>query len=297
MIDRRMFVASGGALALSACMPIEQDRLSRLTANLRILEASGGGRLYACALNTESGAWLGWRASERFPMCSSFKLSLAAMVLAMDQRGAIDADERVTWTKDELVTFSPFTSEHIASGATLRQLAQATQETSDNTAANILLRKLGGPAALTRFWRSLGDEVTRLDRYEPALNNVPDGEVRDTTTPYAMAKTVAAIVFGDMLQADNRIALAEWMTATKTGLRRVRAGFPEAWNAGDKTGTSLWPGMDGTYVDIGFAAPPDRPAISFATCYRTRGSADGIDPAAEAILRQTGEVLARFTTL
>ncbi|MDT8281159.1 MAG: serine hydrolase, partial [Erythrobacter sp.] len=189
----------------------------------------------------------------RFGHASSFKLSLAAMVLARHAAGTIDADRLVTWGEADMIAHAPFTRERIGSGATLRELARATQITGDNPAANILLRELGGPAALTAFWRSIGDDVSRLDRIEPELNFVPTAEFRDTTTPATMARTVAKLVYGDVLPEAEREELKGWLIATQTGLRRVRAGLPEGWIAGDKTGTSLAPGMGSLYVDIGIA--------------------------------------------
>ena len=157
-----------------------------------------------------------------------------------------------------------------------------------------MLRRLGGPEALTAFWREMGDEVSRLDRYEIELNNVPAGEIRDTTTAQAMSATLSHLLFGDVLPEDDRLALAEWMTAPKTGLRRIRAGLPEEWNAGDKTGTSFWPGMPPTYVDIGFVAPPGVAAVTFAACIQTSISAERTDAAAEEILEQVGKIIAEF---
>lgn len=293
-IKRRAFLGGALALGASACVPVERTVLGRLDARLRIIEAAGSGTLGAEIYDTGTGASLGINQNRRFGHCSSFKLSLAAMVLARDATGVIDADKRVTWTEDELVSYSPYTKPRLAEGASLRELAQATQVTSDNTAANILLKQLGGPAALTAYWREVGDTVSRLDRTEPALNNVPLTEVRDTTTPAAMARTVAKLAFGDALPDAQRAELRQWMTETRTGARRVRAGLPSDWIAGDKTGTSLWPGMGSLYVDIGFVEPPDRPPVTFATYFRARETHDRIDPASEATLAKIGDVIADF---
>lgn len=294
MIDRRALLGGAAALAASGCIPLRRDRIGRWQAQFRILEASVGGTLYVNALDTETGETLGWREHERYPLCSSFKLSLAAMLFKYAAQGKVDVEERVSWTRKELLPVSPFTTDRLESGASLRELAHAAQTTSDNTAANIVLRRLGGPEALTAFWREMGDEVSRLDRYEIELNNVPVGEIRDTTTAQAMSATLSHLLFGDVLPEDDRLALAEWMTATKTGLRRIRAGLPEEWNAGDKTGTSFWPGMPPTYVDIGYVAPPGVAAVTFAACIQTSISAERTDAAAEEILQQVGKIIAEF---
>lgn len=278
----------------SGCIPPDQSPMGRMIAQLRIIESLADGTLGAEFYDTQSKLSVGLNSNARFGHCSSFKMSLAAKVLVEDARGLIDADRRVTWSQEELVTYSPYTQDRVTQGATLRELAEATQTTSDNTAANVLLRELGGPAALTGFWRSIGDNVSRLDRLEPQLNNVPVSEVRDTTTASAMARTVAKLAYGDAMPEAQQATLREWMTATATGARRVRAGLPEKWLSGDKTGTSLWPGMGSLYVDIGFVEPKDRAPIAFATYFRTRRQSDGIDPAAEDALAKVGGVLADF---
>jgi len=184
----------------------------------------------------------------------------------------------------------------LASGASLRELARAAQVTSDNGAANILLRALGGPAALTAFWRSLGDSVSRLDRYEPELNLVPASEFRDTTTPAAMARTLARIVYGEVLPEAERAELKGWMVETQTGMRRVRAGLPKGWVAGDKTGTSgLIAGREYCYVDIGFAeGPKGEGPITFACYFRARQSTDEMLPRGEQVLARVGRIIKEF---
>ena len=293
-ITRRGFV--GGALvagaALGGCVPPDQSPSGRLVAQLRIIEAQADGTLGVELFNTETGMSVGLNADRRFGHCSSFKFSLAAKVLAEDARGLIDADRRVTWTKDDLMFVSPFTEKRLEEGATLRELAEFTQKYSDNTAANVLLRELGGPAGLTGFWRTIGDDISRLDRTEPALNNVPVTEIRDTTTPAAMARTVATLLYSEALPQAERDTLKQWMKDTTTGRRRVRAGLPEKWVSGDKTGTSIWPGMGSLYVDIGFVEPADTPPITFATYFRTRTPKEGMDPVAEEALAKVGGVLA-----
>ena len=295
LIDRRFFIGGTLALGASACIPPDQSPLGRLAAELRIIEASGNGTLGVSLFNTVSGMAVGINQDRRFGHCSSFKLSLAAMVLAMDAAGRMDAERRVRWSKAELLSVSPFTTERLAEGATMRELARATQITSDNTAANVLLRELGGPAALTAFWRSIGDTVSRLDRTEPALNFVPVTEFRDTTTPAAMARTVATLLYGNVLPDAARAELKGWMIAVETGLKRVRAGLPEGWVAGDKTGTSLADGMGSIYVDLGFAeGPKDEPPITFATYFVARETHMQIDPAAQATLAAVGRVIKEF---
>lgn len=295
--DRRTMLLGTSASLLglaSGCVPLDPSPPGRLAAKLRIIEAAAGGTLGVSIRNNATGQTLGYKADQRFGHCSSFKMSLAALVLKLDQDGTVNAQERLRWTREDLMPVSPFTTRRLEEGATLLELAEFTQKTSDNAAANVLLRRLGGPERLTQFWREIGDPTSRLDRTEPALNNVPPGEVRDTTTPHAMALTIQRILFGDVLTADRRALLRRWMEETETGARRVRAGLPQGWNAGDKTGTSIWPGMGGLYVDIGFAAPPGGEVHTFAAYYRSPAPQDGMDPASENVLKQIGEVLAQF---
>lgn len=294
-IGRRHFIGGTLALGAAACVPPDQAPAARLAAELRRIEGEAGGTLGVELFDTATGLSVGINRDRRFGHASSFKLSLAAMVLALDAAGRIDADRHVTWSEAELLAYAPFTRDRLATGASLRELARATQVTSDNPAANILLRELGGPSALTAFWRSIGDQISRLDRIEPALNHVPPGEFRDTSTPAAMARSVAKLVYGDVLPEGARAELRQWMIDTETGLKRVHAGLPEGWTGGDKTGTSLWPGAGAIYVDIGFAeGPKDEAPVTFATYFVAREPHDETSPEAEATLARVGKVIKEF---
>ena len=294
-MDRRHFIGGTLALGASACIPPDQSPMGRLAAELRLIEASGNGTLGVELFDTVSGMSVGLNRDRRFGHASSFKFSLAALLLQRHAAGQIDADKRVTWTEADMLEYAPFTRERIGTGATLRELARATQITSDNPAANILLRNLGGPAGLTAFWRSIGDEVSRLDRIEPEMNIVPPAEFRDTATPAAMARNVAKIIYGDVLPEAERAELKGWMIATETGLRRVRAGLPEGWVAGDKTGTSGMVGTEGNYIDIGFAeGPKGQPPITFACYFRARQADDDMAARAELTLSRVGKIIKEF---
>ena len=295
MIGRRFFIGGTLALGVSACIPPDQSPMGRLAAELRLIEAAGNGTLGAEIYDTVSGLSVGINRDRRFGHASSFKLSLAALLLQRDAAAMIDADRRVMWNEADMIAHAPFTRERMATGATLRELARATQITSDNPAANILLRELGGPAALTTFWRSIGDEVSRIDRYEPEMNLVPPTEFRDTTTPAAMARTVAKLIYGDVLPEAERAELKSWMIATETGLRRVRAGLPEGWVAGDKTGSSGLIGTEYNYIDIGFAeGPKGQSPITYACYFRARQTADSMQPLGELTLSRIGKVIKEF---
>lgn len=265
------------------------------TTALAALEQSAGGRLGAYLLDTGSGRSVGRNQDQRFGMCSTFKLLLAAAVLREVDAGRLALETFIPYTKADMVPHAPVTGEHLAEGGmSIGALAKATQTTSDNVAANLLIAQLGGPSAVTTMLRAMGDELTRLDRIEPDMNLVPTGEVRDTTTPQAMAHTVARIMTGDLLQPDSRELLRSWMLATSTGLHRIRAGLPPAWLAGDKTGTGVHPSMHNKYNDVAVIWPPDRAPVVVAVYFEASGYFESTRPQDEAVLAEVGRIAAEW---
>ena len=292
MIDRRSVIVGSAVLMLSACSaPGSAANKASPVAELRAIEQRANGRLGAYILDTATGTGFGWRENERFAHCSSFKMSLAAMILAQADQGDIDLGETLRWTRDDMLPVSPVTQANLDKGLSVRELAKATLVTSDNTAANVLLRRFGGPAQLTRFWRALGDRVSRLDRLEPALNVTPPGTKLDTTTPAAMAATTAALVHGDALAPPNRLLLKSWMTEVRTGQDRIRAGFPATWVAGDKTGTGIGPSKH-TYVDLAFGEPAARAPLIAVAYFEPNILVEPMDPVATCVLATVGRVAA-----
>ena len=224
-----------------------------------------GGRLGAAMLDTGTGRLLSWRGDERFPMASTFKLMLAGWMLERVDRGQESLGHRVRYEKTALIPYSPVTERHVgAGGITVAELCEATVTLSDNTAANLLLARHGGPEGFTAFARSLGDAVTRLDRNEPTLNEALAGDPRDTTSPIAMLHSLRMLVLGQALSPASRAQLTDWIVHNKTGDKRLRAGVP-GWNVGDKTGT----GDRGSSNDIGVLWPPGGGAPVVVTCYMT----------------------------
>jgi beta-lactamase class A len=225
------------------------------------LEASSGGRLGVFALDTETGSYIRHRQDERFSMCSTFKWVLAAAVLAGVDHGDLSLGERVHFEPSDVLGYAPVAREHVSEGSlSIELLARAAVILSDNTAANLLLAKVGGPEGLTRFCRSLGDSVTRLDRTEPALNTSYPGDVRDTTSPHAMVSLMQTVLCGVVLTAEGRDRLLSWLVACETGKARLRAGLPPSWRVGDKTGTG-----DTATNDVAIAFPPGRSPILIAS--------------------------------
>lgn len=250
---------------------------------LAALEARIGGRLGVAVLDTGSGARLGHRDGERFPLTSTFKFLAAGCVLARVDRGEESLGRRIAYAKEDLVPYSPVTGGHDA--MTIGALCDAAVTLSDNTAGNLLLDSFGGPAGLTAWLRGLGDGVTRLDRRETALNEARPGDPRDTTTPAAMLGLMQALLLGEALTAPSRAQLVDWLVGCRTGDRRLRAGVPVGWRVGDKTGS----GGNGTANDIGILWPPGRKPVLVAA-YSTGSAAP--EEARSAVLAEVGRIAA-----
>jgi beta-lactamase class A len=231
------------------------------------LERESGGRLGVAALNTADGRQLLHRDDERFPLCSTFKTMLAAAVLA---REPALLKRRIQYEKGDLVAHSPVTGKHLADGMTVAELCEATLQYSDNAAANLLMKQIGGPAAVTAYARSIGDAEFRLERWETELNSALPGDVRDTTTPLAMARSLHKLLLGEALPQAQRRQLKDWMVGNTTGNARIRAGVPSAWTVADKTGA----GEYGTVNDIAVIWPPAKAPIVLAVYLTQPGKDD-----------------------
>ncbi|WP_188565652.1 class A beta-lactamase [Undibacterium terreum] len=235
---------------------------------LAALEKASGGRLGVAAMDAGQNGFpldmlLGYRYDERFPMCSTFKLLAAAAILRRSEQDVRLLQQRIAYVQADLVAYSPITEKHIAGGMTIAELCAATLQYSDNTAANLLLKTLGGPAAITEFSRSLGDRETRLDRWETELNTAIPGDPRDTTTPVAMMFNMQKLILGEALSPSQREQLQVWLKGNTTGGTRIRAGVPANWQVGDKTGSGAY----GATNDIAVLWPPTRPPILLTIYY------------------------------
>jgi beta-lactamase class A len=270
-INRRTFLAAASGLVLSPAFAEEAPPA------LAAYERETGGRIGLYAENLASGTKIVWRADERFVMCSTFKASLAAFVLARVDRGEDQLSAMVNYGEKDLLDYAPVAKENLAAGRmSVSDVCKATVELSDNTCANLLLARSGGPEALTAFWRATGDAVSRLDHNEPELNRSPPGDPHDTTTPAAMAGNLRRFVLGDVLSPGSRQHLTEWLVGCKTGNNRLRGGLPKDWKIGDKTGNNgkdasgdiaiAWPTAGGpvlicAYAQGGSPTPPQFEAI------------------------------------
>ena len=271
--------------AALACRPLWSLAAATTDAvhSLRALETKHGGRLGVAVLATATGRRIAYRAHERFLVCSTFKLLLVAAVLWRVDHGEARLDRRVVFERDVLLDWSPVTQLNVGQpGMSIRELCQAAMLMSDNTAANLLLDTIGGPAGVTAFARRLGDPHTRLDHKEP-LNNESDGE-QDTTTPAAMLADMQAILLGDVLSADSRQMLSRWFALNQTGAQSLRAGLPFGWRVGDKTGSA-----SNANNDIAIARPPGGQPV-LISAYYMNDSADTAER--KAVLADVGRLVA-----
>jgi len=245
-----IFLAANAASA-------ENDAAARIAA----IEARIGGRIGMAALDTTNSKRLDYQAEERFPMCSTFKFLAAAAVLKRVDEKKEKLERFVPYDAKDILEYAPVTKEHPQDGGmTLGALCAAAIEQSDNTAANLLLDAIGGPAGLTNFARSVGDQITRLDRKEPDLNSAIPGDERDTTTPDAMCLDMERLLTTHVLSESSRRQLENWLLHNETGRLMIRAGVPKTWNVGDKTGRCA----NGGTNDIAIIRPPDRAPILVA---------------------------------
>src|SRR5438093_3259308 len=237
-------------------------------------------------MDTCTGKRLDYRSEERFPMCSTFKFLAAAAVLKRVDEGKENLERFIRYSSQDLLEYAPVTKAHLKDGGmTLRALCAAAIEQSDNTAGNLLLDVIGGPAGLTNFVRTLGDQVTHLDRIEPELNSAIPGDERDTTTPAAISSDMHSLLLGDALSEASHRQLDDWLQRNQTGGPMIRAGVPKTWSVGDKTGR----GSNGATNDIAVMRPPGRAPILLAI-YSVGSTAPANDR--EAVIAEAAKIVA-----
>jgi beta-lactamase class A len=253
ILSRRSLLI-GASLAPLAAKPLWAAE-SGVQDRLREIETGVGGRLGVAALDMESDRRVDYRSSSLFPMCSTFKLLLAGAVLSKVDRGTESLDREIPLTQADLLDYAPVAKPLLAKGhITVAEACAGAVVESDNSAANLLLSSIGGPGALTLFARTLGDKTTHLDRIEPFLNEATPGDARDTTSPAAMLNVLGMLLLQDALSGESRDKLTDWLVKSRTGLAKLRAGMPQDWKIGDKTGL----GEHGSTCDVAIAWPPGR---------------------------------------
>ena len=250
MIDRRQFTSLAAMLAAAPALARSPAPLD-LKAVVQGAETHTGGRIGLTVHDTATGRRFSHRGDERFPMASTFKALLVAAMLERVDQGKDRLDRAIAIARRDIIANSPTSEKHVGGTATIAELAKATIIYSDNTAANLLLPAVGGPAGFTAWLRRIGDPATRLDRIEPMMSEATPGDPRDTTTPNAVAATWENVLLGDILAPASRQQLTDWLIANTTGDTRLRAGLPKGWRVGDKTGT----GDNGTVNDVAIAWP------------------------------------------
>jgi beta-lactamase class A len=279
-------IATAAALSARASNASVGDRLADANERLAAIETREGGRLGVAVLDSSAGAGLAYRAGERFPMCSTFKLLAAAAVLERVDQGKEKLDRVIPYGPGDLLDYAPVTKAHVADGGmTLGSLCAAAIDWSDNTAANLILDAIGGPAGWTAFVRSLGDSTTRLDRNEPGLNASIPGDERDTTTPMAMAEDAHKALLGNALSEVSSAQLEAWLVNDKVGDKRLRAGVPPSWGIGDKTGS----GDHGAANVVVIIRPPGRAPLIAAVYYT---ESDASMDARNSIHKEIGRIIA-----
>ena len=275
-------VLAGAVVALARpARVIARD--DAVEARLAALERQHGGRLGVAIHDSGSGRHVAHRGDERFLMCSTFKLLLAAAVLQRVDRGEEKLDRRIVFGKGALLEWAPVTSKHVGPpGISVSALCEAAITQSDNTAANLLLKQIGGPSALTEYARGLGDKSTLLDRYEPDLNP------HDMTTPASMLGDMEQLLLGSRLSQSSRELLIRWLLACQTGLQSLRAGIPSGWRVGDKTGQ--WDGNGlGANNDIAIVWPPNGKPLLVTAYYMNHTTKPSIR---KAVLAEVGRIVA-----
>lgn len=291
MISRRAFLLSLAALPFTKSLPLlaANENPPSIHARLHTLESRFGGRIGVSAINTSSNAILDFHAERRFPLCSTFKVLAAAAILSRTLENPGLLQQHLHYEPNELVEYSPITQQHLNGGMTVAEICAAAMQYSDNTAGNLMLKVLGGPESVTVFARSINDQESYLDRWEPELNLWRPGELRDTTTPRAMAKNLKKLLVGETLPSEQQEQLREWLCGNTTGSTRIKAGLPSDWVVGDKTGS----GPYGAAHDVAIVWPPGSKPI-LAAIYTTQPLQNA--PARSDVVAAIAGIVAEWAT-
>jgi beta-lactamase class A len=284
-LSRRHVLLGGLTLAAVAASPAKPalatpPPVANVEQLIAGLEQANNALIGLFAVNLDSDRTVAHRAQDSFAMCSTFKAYAAARVLQMAERGELTLDRKVFVDPADMIANSPRTEPRAGGEMTLDELCQAAVQVSDNAAANLLLKTIGGPPAITAFARSIGDDRTRLDRWELELNSAVPGDPRDTSTPEALGGGYRSLLVGDALASPQRQQLEDWMRANQTS--SMRAGFPPGWTSADKTGS----GDYGSTNDVGIVYGPQGQRLLLAMMTRSQAN----DPNAANMRPMIGEL-------
>ena len=297
MITRRDFLKTSIAASTLASVPSFAKSATKrfdVGERFRALE-KGHARLGVCLLDTVTGEVSGNRMEERFAMCSTFKFAMVAACLHEADNGRLNLNQVLPYSETDLLPWAPVTKKYLnTDGLSIEVLAKAAQQLSDGTAANLLVKRLGGPSAVTTKFREMGDTVSRLDHYEPDMAFVLSADTRNTPTPLAYANLVKRILTGNILQETSRQRLVEWTQSTKTGARRLRAGLPSEWHTGNKTGTGRDAGTTNKCNDIAITFPPGKNPVVIAAYFDSGEYTEQIEKRHEAVLAEVGKIAAEW---
>jgi beta-lactamase class A len=236
----------------------------RVQGRLGDLERTHGAIIGVHCVDFDTGRNINYRDAELFAVCSTFKTYAAASVLQKAQWGQLRLDDEVQIDPAALVANSPVTQAHAGATLTLAELCRAALQQSDNTAGNLLLQAIGGPQAIADFARQLGDDATRLDRWETELNSAVPGDPRDTSTPHMLGRGYRNLLTTDVLAPPQRQQLEDWMRGNVTS--SMRPGLPAGWTCADKTGS----GDYGSTNDIGMVYGPDGRRVILSVMTRSQ---------------------------
>ncbi|VXB14739.1 class A beta-lactamase [Brevundimonas sp. G8] len=281
--DRRTLIGGAGALALVGCYPRRDEPKADEAPQpflLNDLEELNGGRLGVAALDVGSQRRVSWRGQERFAFCSTFKAFLAVATLERVQREEEQLDRAVAVTRADMIPHAPVTEKAIGRTLTIRELMQAAVEVSDNPAANILIREMGGIAVWRSWWPTFGDTTTVISRLEPDLNTALPNDPRDTCLPDQTIANIRELAFSDRLTPAHDQLISGWMIASPTGANRIKAGAPEGWTVAHKTGT----GANGATNDIGMLTPLSGSPVLLAAYFT--GAPEATDDQRDAVIAE-----------
>lgn len=233
-----------------------KNRVANINTEFKKLEKSFNGHIGVLAINMKTKRQVAYRANEIFPIQSTFKIFLVTAILKASEQDKNLLRQKIMYTKQDLVSWSPITEQHVAQGMTIFELCKAAMTHSDNTATNLLMKKLGGPEQVTAFARATGDPVFHINNWEPHLNSDP-ATSQDVSTPAAMSRALHNLMLGNILALEQSKLLLSWMEQNTTGDTRIRAGVPKGWLVADKTGSGsaiandiavIWPKNSGPIV-------------------------------------------------